>query len=257
MKTWKDYFQEWLDKPLSARSKGEPVDEIHFIRSVDNIHNLLSLTRTDIVLDVGCDSGLLTNRLARRVESIVGIDFIEGQIKDAIRNDNPNNVRYVVADAMMLPFKDRTFTKGYCYNVIHNLPNHQTGTKVIEECARVCMAKGRILIGDLPDIRKKKRFGGIPHRWRMFMHIFSTTPLKKKIAMLVKMPYTLLIPESFKMLVRKTIKRNNHIPAIVWYNPVDLKETFERKGFKGEVVDQKPELHDSFWRVNLILEKNE
>lgn len=257
MKTWKDYYQKWVNKPLSARSQGGPMDEIHFIRSVDNIHNLLSLTQTDVVLDVGCDSGLLTNRQARRVESIVGIDFIEGLIKDAVRNGRPSNAQYVVSDAMALPFKDRIFTKVYCYGVLHNLPNQQAGIKVIEECVRVCAEKGRILIGDFADIRKKKRFGGIPYRWRMFMQVFSTAPPKKKIAMLVKMPYTLFIPESLKMLVGKAIKRNSQMPSVVWYNPVDLKQTFERKGLKCEVANQKPQLHGSFWRVNLILEKNE
>lgn len=256
MKTWKNYYEKWVNKPIVIRSTGEAKSDTHFENVAKNISTLLRLSPEDVVLDVGCDSGLLTQGIATKVKSLIGIDFIEGLIKDAIKNWCPSNVQYIVADAMALPFKDNIFTKVYCYNVIHNLPNHQTGTKVIEECVRVGTTKGRILIGDLPDIRKKKRFGGIPYRWRMFMQVFSTAPPKTKIAMFVKMPYTLLIPESLKMLVRKAIKRSSQMPSVVWYNSENLKEEFERRGLKCEVVDQKPELHGSFWRVNLILEKN-
>ena len=63
------------------------------------------------VLDLCCGTGALTRELARAAQDghVFGIDFSENMLAVARTHDKPRNITYERADALSLPFADRTF----------------------------------------------------------------------------------------------------------------------------------------------------
>lgn len=87
--------------------------------------------KNDIVLDIGCGTGILTRKIAGSVKLIIGIDASKKMILNAKKE---KNVFYLVANAESLPFKDKTFSLAVSFSVIQNVKNPQN---MINEAKRV------------------------------------------------------------------------------------------------------------------------
>jgi 2-polyprenyl-6-hydroxyphenyl methylase/3-demethylubiquinone-9 3-methyltransferase len=77
----------WVEAEIASRFSREPVR----------------------VLDVGCGAGFLSNALAKSGHAITGLDASEPSLAVAGRHDPTGGVRYVLGDALHLPFGDATF----------------------------------------------------------------------------------------------------------------------------------------------------
>jgi len=103
------------------------------------------------VLEVGCGEGLFLAKLAKqnRDLEIWGIDNNKNLLEKAKRRLQENNlsgIQLFLEEATRLSFKDEYFEAVICINVIFNLKDKETVKKVLEEIARVCKKKGRIII---------------------------------------------------------------------------------------------------------------
>lgn len=253
MESWREYFETWIDKPLSVRSTGDEKGEDHFSNIAIHISTLLKLSKDDTVVDVGCDSGLVTERVAGSVKRIIGIDFIGEFIINALINpERSNNAHYIEADAKSLPFEADFFDKGYCYNMIHNLPTRECGIRVIGELIRVCKSKSTILIGDIPDLKKRYRY----LLWKRLLR-FRKGTLKEK----AKAIAGIILPKWAKRLMKERVLKvkttSGKGPELIWYDLEELKEIFEKQGIACKIIDQKKGLHDYYYRSNLIIEKGQ
>ena len=62
------------------------------------------------VLDIGCGDGRLSSRIRGWIDSIVGVDMAEEDLRRAhARKRMEDFARFAVADASRLPFQDRSF----------------------------------------------------------------------------------------------------------------------------------------------------
>jgi 2-polyprenyl-6-hydroxyphenyl methylase / 3-demethylubiquinone-9 3-methyltransferase len=61
------------------------------------------------VLDVGCGAGFLSNHLARAGFQVTGVDASRESIDVAARHDTTHSARYLLADALALPFANGSF----------------------------------------------------------------------------------------------------------------------------------------------------
>jgi len=59
-------------------------------------------------IDIGCGEGHNTRLLAARGARVVAVDFVSGFVRAAAM-EQPNGIRYAVADALRLPFADGSF----------------------------------------------------------------------------------------------------------------------------------------------------
>lgn len=78
------------------------------------------------VLDAGCGSGRLTKNIARFARESYGVDMITLPKYD--------NVKFIQANIMNLPFRDDFFDYVYCEGVLHHTPNPK---RAFMELARV------------------------------------------------------------------------------------------------------------------------
>jgi len=98
-------------------------------------------------LDVGCGTGELANRLARRGWTVVGLDLCETMVHRAWHklNGNADCVCLTVADSERLPFGTGSFDVVTCANSFHHYPHQET---VVRELYRVLRPGGRLFLLD-------------------------------------------------------------------------------------------------------------
>lgn len=163
-KRYKDWIEYYRIKGLKGGNLVEVSGYSHGLAQLtrrgfkditDTARNFLTLKTTDVLLDVGCGTGLITVQLIDAVGVIVGIDASAEMIGHASKE---SKFIKVVAMADNLPFPDGSFNKIFCHSIFQYFPNHRYAAKVIAEMLRVMKPGGRCLIMDIPDISKKKEY---------------------------------------------------------------------------------------------------
>ncbi len=90
------------------------------------------------VLELGCGTGLIMDRIAPYAESLVGIDLSPGMAKKAQERGHDARVGSVTD----LPFEDRSFDVAFSFKVLAHVPEIE---KALAEAARVVRPGGVIL----------------------------------------------------------------------------------------------------------------
>lgn len=113
-------------------------------------------------LDLGCGTGDLTRELARQgARRVIGGDFVPAMLVAAdakTRAQGLNNVSYIVADALALPFEDDTFdcvTSGF---LVRNVTDQ---ARAFGEMQRVLRSGGRVVC--LEAARRDGKAGRLLH----------------------------------------------------------------------------------------------
>lgn len=111
----------------------------------------LRLPHKSRVVDVGCGTGLITNRLVERAELIVGVDFSRRLLQEARKKARSHQrVFLVLADADNLPFADHVFDMVLAITLLQNMPNPRS---TLDEINRISKQTAPIVVTGL-----KKRF---------------------------------------------------------------------------------------------------
>lgn len=103
----------------------------------------IKLKPDNAILDVGCGTGLLIERLAGKVGVTIGVDFSKEMLsiaKEKLRGFERNFL--ILADADHLPLKQRIFTHTFAVTLLQNMPDPKL---TIQELKRV-MKQGSILV---------------------------------------------------------------------------------------------------------------
>jgi len=75
------------------------------------------------LLNVGGSAGIIDNYLSDHFCSVTGIDIDEPAITHARTSYNKNNLEFLLADALGLPFDDNTFDVVVCSHVYEHVPD--------------------------------------------------------------------------------------------------------------------------------------
>lgn len=110
----------------------------------------VGLKDANLILDVGCGSGIVTRDIARLTKGkVVGIDGSNDMIEVAEKVlKDYKNVELRVSGAEKLPFDDNTFDVVTCNLLLMWADNPQ---KVVNEMARVTKPGGKVLASLEPD----------------------------------------------------------------------------------------------------------
>jgi 2-polyprenyl-6-hydroxyphenyl methylase / 3-demethylubiquinone-9 3-methyltransferase len=92
------------------------------------------------VLDIGCGAGFVSSQLANGGMQVTGIDLSASSIAVAQRFSAPT-VRYQVADATNLPFKDESFDACLLLDCLEHIQEYP---RALAEAARVTRPGGRV-----------------------------------------------------------------------------------------------------------------
>jgi ubiquinone/menaquinone biosynthesis C-methylase UbiE len=101
---------------------------------------------TGAALDFGCGVGRLTQALARRFASCVGVDISEQMVRQAESLNQYPHCRYVANSAAHLPLEDRSFAFVYSNIVLQHVPR-SLAKSYLREFVRVLAPAGILVFG--------------------------------------------------------------------------------------------------------------
>jgi ubiquinone/menaquinone biosynthesis C-methylase UbiE len=113
-------------------------DEQHL--KIESALSAIRLRNSDLVLDVGCGTGLLFDHIEGSVGHIVGLDLSSRLLKVAaerakrLRTRSP--ISLIHADADCMPFPDEMFDKIFGFTLLQNLPHPGVTLREIIRVAR-------------------------------------------------------------------------------------------------------------------------
>jgi SAM-dependent methyltransferase len=111
----------------------------------ERVRSLLGpFSGTEAALDSGSGTGSLAFALAPHVAEVVALDVNEEYL-EAGRANAPPNVRFVVGDAMALPFGYGEFDIAASHRLLHHVRRPELA---VSELARVTRSGGRLLVVD-------------------------------------------------------------------------------------------------------------
>ncbi len=124
------------------------------------VQKLVPLWRGQIVLDVGCGSGLQTVEFAPRAKRVIAIDIagaLMRKVREKLRLRGLTNVTLIQGNATQIPLRDDSvdFVSAYG-DVIGHIPEYE---RAIAEMARVCRPGGTVTI----EYDNKWHFGLLFH----------------------------------------------------------------------------------------------
>ena len=134
-------------------SSGRPV-KIDPKIIVKDIGSKLKLSKDDVLLDVGCGTGVITIPLSYKVKEIYALDggsevtkkLKENTVKNKIVNINIINLAFEKNN-----FEDNFFDNVLMFAVIQYMNNMVDVEKCIKELIRICKPGGSILIAEFPE----------------------------------------------------------------------------------------------------------
>jgi ubiquinone/menaquinone biosynthesis C-methylase UbiE len=222
--------------------------EAYFVSTAQYLVDTLALdARVDDVLDVGCDSAMVSRRVAVNCRKLVGVDYTPELLLDAAgRGALPppgGNAAFAAADGRQLPFAAGAFSKVYCIGVIHCLPSREDGVAMIRELLRVCAPGGTVLVGAIPDRAK---------RWRRRLDFWRENGWTQRLRLLG----SLVAPASLKPALRRLGIGRTRGPSFLDYDLEEIRRLIGSDTVAAEVRA----FPDDYWnrdfrrtRSNLVL----
>lgn len=100
----------------------------------------------DKVLDLGCGNGRLYSMLKDKKIEYVGIDSSDKLIKIAKDKYREENLKFLVVEALKLPFANNSFNKIFSIAVLHHIPSHEFRLEFMKEAQRVLKTRGLLIL---------------------------------------------------------------------------------------------------------------
>lgn len=248
------------------------VGDMALKRRAKRIVEELEFHKGDKILEVGCGNGYylsLLNRLGLNI-SLTGIDNDKMALLDARRFIGDEKVILIFADATRLPFKESSFNKIICSEVIEHVKDDK---KVLQEIHRV-LKRGGIMV--LSTCNISYPFFWDPINW-LLQNIFKTHVKRgfwsgiwnQHLRMYEKKDVEKLVKEvNFKLSVSETLTSwclpFNHyiinfvarlIAKYIYLNR--LPEIFAEGLIKFKNGKQSPPVRFLFWLVNTYDKSND
>ncbi|MHC4319376.1 MAG: class I SAM-dependent methyltransferase, partial [Planctomycetota bacterium] len=124
---------------FDAGSYVEEVDRI-LAERFDRSGFELATVRGKTVLDMGCGSGRFTLALARAgADRVIGVDLGRQSLDEADRiatGAGIDNVQFIAADVLDLPFDDEAFDFVFCNGVLHHTADMERGVRQLYRVLR-------------------------------------------------------------------------------------------------------------------------
>lgn len=237
MKDWKTFWQNYrifdiktdndLLYQVGASVGGNAIDKTKFrIICHDSISNL-DLNENDDLLDLCCGNGVLTYEFAKVSNSVVGIDFSEPFIKNAIKYKKLSNVAYISKDVTKLnenKFANKIYTKVFMHEALAYLNENQFD-KLLSDIKSFTSPDVKILICGILDVQKK---------WKYF------NTIQRKLIYLVK----------FKIF-------GKDVGVGKWWTQKEITNIANKNGYQCNFIAQNSVLHTAHYRFDVLITKKD
>jgi ubiquinone/menaquinone biosynthesis C-methylase UbiE len=144
---------------LSYDSSADVYHSQYFVEQNAKIKAALThmpLKKTDIVLDLGCGTGILFEHIGKSVKLLVGLDSSSKILREAKKHIKQlPRAALISADADHVPFRNRVFDSAFAITLLQNMPNP---LRTLDEMKRISKPHALIAVTGLKKKFSKKAF---------------------------------------------------------------------------------------------------
>lgn len=165
----------------------------------DRVVDLARARKGSKILDVATGTGKQAFAFAKKGYEVIGVDLSEDMLNVANKKNKYGNVKFGIADATNLPFKDNYFDVSCVSFALHDMPL-SIREKVLTEIVRVTSPKGMIALVDYALPKNKIGRFLIYHLVRLYEGKY----------------YVQFIESDFKALLKKAkIEIKEEVPVLI------------------------------------------
>jgi ubiquinone/menaquinone biosynthesis C-methylase UbiE len=135
--------------------------EVEQIRKIELALKFVHLSASDLILDVGCGTGILLKYLRDNSGFFVGVDLSLRLLKIAAHYSSLRKKAHaclICADACFLPFRGEVFDKVFAFTLMQNIPELSTA---VREMVRVAKRNSWLTITGLKKNFSVEDFGKV------------------------------------------------------------------------------------------------
>jgi len=138
--SWPEQYNRWFETPIGALIKEYEQNLI-----VD----LLQPRPNELILDVGCGTGVFTQAVVAQGAEVVGLDISESMLRYARRALPTASLKPVVANMLVLPFSDARFDKTLSVTALEFV---EDAGVAMDELFRVTRPSGYVVVATLNSL---------------------------------------------------------------------------------------------------------
>lgn len=172
-----DKLEKYVTKPY-RKTRTFYHSQTRFVKARGAFYRKVVEHKPESILDVGCGTGLDSWFIQSQGIEYVGIDPIEGNIKEA-RINNPD-AEFKQGYIQELPFPDNSFDWIWLCTVWELLPSVQDMEKGINECIRVARRRIYALDATAKPKNMVERYMSIPMNLGLTFKRVHYDPVKQK-----------------------------------------------------------------------------
>jgi|GEM_PF-87724 len=109
----------------------------------NNFRKLININKDEYVLDVGCGTGIISEKISIMAKKVIAVDISPKMLKIAQSKRLHKNIKYLKANAEKLPFEDKSFEKVVSFTTLQDVIDIE---KAISEIARVCKIEAYVTV---------------------------------------------------------------------------------------------------------------
>ena len=137
---WPDRYDEWFQSPIGALVK-------HYESSL--LLDLLRPCRGEMILDVGCGTGIFTLDVLESGPKVVGLEISLPMLMRARQKIGANLFHPITGDMRFLPIADEVFDKSVSMTALEFVEN---GRDAVQELFRVTRKGGIVVVTTLNSL---------------------------------------------------------------------------------------------------------
>jgi ubiquinone/menaquinone biosynthesis C-methylase UbiE len=160
---WQQFWHRQSDESHPLEQVGRKGGLIHqeetfLIGYAAYIAEKMALTKDDVLLDVCCGNGLLTQYFAPYCKQVVGVDFSERHITYALQHFASTNLSFYNGNALALnavsELKKYRFTQSTLCFSFQYFETVSSGLLVVEQIMNMLPDNGQLYLADVPNREK-------------------------------------------------------------------------------------------------------
>ncbi|MHC1629133.1 MAG: class I SAM-dependent methyltransferase [Candidatus Nezhaarchaeales archaeon] len=150
MSLWKAKLRRLYDITSSFYEALYGFEQLRKFQAISNL-GIFRYARFNVILDAGCGTGVIVNRLRSKGGLTIGVDFSKGMLRKAKEKfRNARDVDLVLSDIEYLPFRPRAFDLVISLTVLQNCLRP---LKTLKSLIRALTSKGTLVLSYLKRSR--------------------------------------------------------------------------------------------------------